>query len=143
MSPRHVSALVVLTLGACAPGTDAGVGEDLGPIQEWPVDARPLVSIGVVQGDPHYEFDDVTSVARLPDGRIAVANNGSGEVRFFGPDGSFIRAVGRAGDGPEEYRILDRIRVVGNDTILVLDTYQRRKSMTSARPGCWVCGVTH
>jgi len=46
---------------------------------------------------------------RFDDGRIAIANGGSNEIRLFAPDGRFLRAFGRAGSGPGEFRRLTRL----------------------------------
>src|SRR5687768_1766770 len=68
--------------------------------REWRVEPRPLVDIGAVEADPMYEFSDVIGVLRLSDGRVAVANMASGEIRFYDKTGKFLLAAGRKGAGP-------------------------------------------
>jgi hypothetical protein len=70
----------------------------------WQVDSAPVTGIGVASGDPRYELDVANSARRRADGRIVVANSGTEELRFYGPDGSALLATGRDGDGPGEYR---------------------------------------
>src|SRR5687767_10431206 len=71
--------------------------------KEWRVEARPLVDIGAVEAEPMYEFSDVIGVLRLGDGRVAVANMASGEIRFYDRTGKFLHAAGRKGAGPGEF----------------------------------------
>ncbi len=101
----------------------------------WTLGETPLVQIGVLEGEEAYQLHDVTSATRLPDGRIVVANDGSRELRFFGSDGRFILARGGPGEGPGEYRVLDRVRMGGADSLLVFDTYQRRTSVLDPTTG--------
>jgi hypothetical protein len=70
---------------------------------EWRVGPAPLVRIGVVEGDPAYQFDQLTGVVRFSDGTIAVADGGSQEVRLFSGSGVHSRTVGREGGGPGEF----------------------------------------
>jgi hypothetical protein len=55
----------------------------------------------------------------LSDGRIAVVNSGTSEIRYFSPDGDYLGAAGGEGRGPTEFpRISSAARIAG-DTILV------------------------
>ena len=69
----------------------------------WRVAEEPSVVIGVEQGPPEYQFFGAQGALILPDGRIAVANSGTGELRFFDPRGRFVGSVGRQGQGPGEF----------------------------------------
>lgn len=121
-------AAVVAGLAACradparerpASGGDA--------VATWEISAEPLLEIGVIEGEAPYQLHGVTSVARLPDGGVVVAN-GTRELRFFDASGSFRFSRGRQGEGPTEYRTLERVRRGGPDTLLVFDGAQRRIS---------------
>lgn len=92
----------------------------------WTVAVPPTLSIGVQQGAAAYELDDVRGATRLPDGGIVVANAGSGELRVFDAAGTFIRAIGTAGDGPGEFGAIAWLQRVGPDTLIVLDQDLRR-----------------
>jgi hypothetical protein len=93
--------------------------------KEWRVEARPLVDIGAVEAEPMYEFSDVIGVLRLGDGRVAVANMASGEIRFYDRTGKFLHAAGRKGAGPGEFKQLMGIRPLPNDTIVADDSRDR------------------
>jgi len=84
------------------------------------VSATPLVDIGVLEGDEVYQLFRVGGVVRLNDGRIVVANGGTYELRFFDAEGRYLLSVGHEGDGPGEFRGLERIAVVCN-SIVVFD----------------------
>lgn len=100
------------------------------PVPAWTVDTLPLVSIGG-DGQPGGPLFQVTDAMRLPDGRIVVASAGTQQVRFYGADGALLRAVGRAGEGPGEFRTpfwLGRLR---GDSVAVWDAGLRRFSILS------------
>jgi hypothetical protein len=62
----------------------------------------------------------------MSDGRIAVLNAGSAEIRFFSSEGRFLEAVGGEGEGPGEFQYpLAFSRGLG-DTLVVLDRTGKR-----------------
>lgn len=88
-----------------------------GDVALWSVGANPLVDIGVLEGDEVYQLFGVGGVVRLEEGRIVVANGGTHELRFFDPDGRYLMSAGREGEGPGEFRGLERIAVVGDSVV--------------------------
>ena len=72
-------------------------------VQRWQIGPRPVVSIGLDDGDEPYLLNRVSAALRLPDGQIVVGNSGSSELRFFDRSGKFVRAAGRRGGGPGEF----------------------------------------
>jgi 6-bladed beta-propeller len=103
-----------------APGADA-VGLRLAE--------APEVDIGVVEGDSVYQLFRVSAATRLGDGRIAVANSGTSEVRIFGADGRFLSATGRQGEGPGEFRQLSGLWPLRGDSVLAWDAGLRRVTL--------------
>lgn len=85
---------------------------------EWRL-AETLVRIGT-EAVPEAEFYRVAGAVRLANGEIAVADRGSNQVRYFGPDGTFRRTFGREGSGPGEFRNMSRLIRFG-DTLAVHD----------------------
>ena len=73
----------------------------------WRVGDAPAVSIGVQPGDEAYQLYGVEDATRLSDGRIAVANAGTSEIRFFSADGGHLESWGRVGEGPGEFARYD------------------------------------
>jgi hypothetical protein len=84
----------------------------------WKLSARPTLVIGGV--DQRTRFLRIGAVTRLPDGRIAVPNGGTNEIRIFDRRGAYLNTVGRSGAGPGEFRSLSLLGVSG-DTLLVFD----------------------
>ena len=72
----------------------------------WRVGPEPTVSIGVLEGEEPYMLHWVADATRLPDGRIAVANGGTEEVRVFDGDGHHLTTWGGEGGGPREFMSL-------------------------------------
>lgn len=81
--------------------------ENSGPLwregEAWWVNDEPILRLGVLDGDPAYQFSGITGLARLEDGTVVVADEGSQEVRFFGSGGELEAVVGGRGGGPGEF----------------------------------------
>lgn len=92
----------------------------------WRLSPGPVARIGAVAGDPPYQFDEVVDIAILNDGRIVVANRGSGAIRWFDPQGIFLFERGRAGSGPGEFRHLRTLTVGADDSVVAFDPVERR-----------------
>lgn len=86
----------------------------------WRLSPKPHVVIGGVTGTGPTELTGVTSVGRLSDGRIVVANAATREVRIFRNDGVFLQSASRRGQGPGELQELDSL-FIAQDTIVALD----------------------
>lgn len=92
----------------------------------------PTLEIGVASGSPPHELHRAFDGARLPTGRIAVANEGSREIRVFGPNGAHVVTFGREGDGPGEFQRPYRLWRLPGDSILVFDSSHQRFSRFDA-----------
>ena len=71
----------------------------------WVLGAQPSLSIGSVGGGGADELFEVKDATRLGDGRIVIANSGSGELRVFNAAGSHAGTWGRRGEGPGEFAV--------------------------------------
>lgn len=58
-------------------------------------------------------------IAIRADGHLIVGDNSPAQAKLFGPDGQFIRTIGREGEGPGEYRFVNPAWL--GDTIVVQD----------------------
>jgi hypothetical protein len=62
-----------------------------------------------------------------------ILENRDAELRFYGADGTYLRTIGRRGEGPGEFRWVDWARQIHGDSILVWAGRLRRASVfTSA-----------
>ena len=96
--------------------------------ETWRLTTEPVVNIGVVVGEPEYQLHNVVGATRLDDGRIVVANGGTGEIRFYDPSGRFVSSVGRPGEGPGEFGSLGMLFRLG-DSLVAYDYQLRRTSV--------------
>lgn len=69
------------------------------------------------------------AVARASDGSLWVSSEESNsEIAVFAPDGTYLRTIGRRGEGPGEFLAIGEIAAVG-DSMLVFDVRNRRATM--------------
>ena len=90
--------------------------------QIWESDARLVseVSIGVLDGDPQYQFGNIRAIAVGADGRMYVLDGHGPVIRVYDPDGTWLQNVGREGEGPGEYKRPDSGLVMRPDGNLLL-----------------------
>lgn len=125
---------LALVLAACAGGTESPVTTVRDSAGARIVENRPpasadtcaipdtaAVAIGVREGPEPYRLHRVMHGALLSDGGVAVVNQGSDEVRIFGPDGEFRHGFGRRGEGPGEFRSVFLLWRLPGDTLVVAD----------------------
>jgi len=62
-------------------------------------------------------------------GNLYVLDNGNARIQVFGKDGSFLRSIGREGEGPGEFQIPGRFAVNAAGDIAVFDMGQGRVSV--------------
>ena len=109
----------VAALAACGDGRGR-VGRDL---EVWEVPPTPVAAIGGADERENYALFGPTGAARLADGRIAILNSGSHEVRFYDADGTYRSSVGGEGQGPGELFVIRAWGRLRGDTLLILSRY--------------------
>ncbi len=115
--------LLLLFLAGCGSEPSSGPGGD-GPVALRL--AGPDLRIGSVD-DPAYAFGPVGAMTPGPDGRLYSLHRGEAAVRVWDADGRPAGTVGRAGDGPGEFRFPSRLGFFG-DSLWVVDGANRRVS---------------
>jgi hypothetical protein len=109
-----LAALVVFALTACDAGQPAGSGagpeagpgtssSSSSPSSPDTVVLERVVAIGEVTGAEEYLLGAVGGVTADSAGRIYVSDRMGSFVRVYGPEGAFLRQLGREGEGPGEY----------------------------------------
>jgi hypothetical protein len=134
---RYVAGSVIaLVIGPCRPdqvpvppalvrdssGITIVQNEIRSPEVECSLEPEASLRIGSPNGagDGH-DLHRVSDASRLSDGRVAVLNRSTAEVRLYDANGRFLRSLGRSGDGPGEFRNPHRLWVRNADTIVVAD----------------------
>jgi hypothetical protein len=85
----------------------------------WVLADSPRVVIGVEEGDAPYLLDDVAAAVRMSDGRIALLESGTSELRFYDANGTYLSTVARKGSGPGELRAPEHLLRLPGDTLAV------------------------
>ena len=111
----------LLGTGILTGGCDGEQSAQSPPFEsKWAVSAQPRVVIGGHDERQGYLLHAVAGATRLTDGRIVVADQGSGTISFYDPQGIHLLTVGGKGGGPGEYQLIIQIRRLPGDTLLVL-----------------------
>lgn len=84
-------------------------------------DTMPALTIGGEDSDDDHFLYRVMGTTRLSDGRVAVVNQGTQEVRWYGPDGSLVGRAGREGQGPGEFTEAFLMQAMPGDSVWVGD----------------------
>lgn len=87
---------------------------------EWSVDPTWAVSVGEGSDEGH-QLLGVLDAVLLKDGRLVVLSAATQDIRVFSPDGTFIRTVGRDGQGPGEFQLPFGFRLRPSGHLLVYD----------------------
>lgn len=98
----------------------------------WHVLPDPSLSIGAMEGDPAVQFAGIIDAGRLSDGTIVVADGRSAELRYFDRGGAPIATAGGEGEGPGEFRTIERLVVTPEDTVWVYDFALQRFTVVDA-----------
>ena len=103
----------------------------------WGEDVRVTeeLRIGMLDGPEEYVFGRVSGIALGPENTVYVSDNQVPVIRQYGPDGQWIRNIGRSGEGPGEYREFIELRTLDDETLVVLDPGNGR--VTKFRDGTY------
>ncbi|MDZ4674994.1 MAG: hypothetical protein SGI84_11105 [Gemmatimonadota bacterium] len=129
--------LLVALIAACDTGSQSGAGnvlrdsagiqiaENRTPLlpleQMWRVDPTPTFRAGGAEAALDEQLYLVMGATQLSDGRIAIGDQGSSSIRFFGPGGQHLKDVGRRGEGPGEFRQILSLAALPADSIFIVD----------------------
>lgn len=120
-------ALLLATGSATIPG-EAGAQDAAGVASGWIVSSEPERTYGWPEDAPDSEFSAVVGVVHGPDGSIAVADGTLATITVLAADGTVMATMGRAGDGPGEFRSLAGIAAGGEGRIVAFDDELQRLS---------------
>jgi hypothetical protein len=101
---------------------------------------NPKVSIELVRtigdvdtDDENLAFDTPVDMAVDDAGGIYICDSGNQRIQIFGPDGQFVRTIGRKGQGPGEFTFPGAIDIDGEGHLHVLDNPQKRIQVFTPR----------
>lgn len=140
MKRSFMPAIGLAGLGLLLVAFESAYGQDrvdlgeLDPLVTFRLSERPLISIGS-ETAPEYELFQVRGAVVLTDGRIAVLNGGTNQVRIYSRDGEHLASWGRGGDGPGEFRSAERLFRTRGDSLVVWDARTGRGSVLTADDG--------
>jgi hypothetical protein len=98
---------------------------------------EPTLTIGRGQAGDEYALYRVFGATRLSDGRVALVNQGSDQVRVFDAAGRFLFNAGHGGDGPGEFKRAFGVWRLPGDTLWV-GNYPPWRFEVFAPDGAWV-----
>lgn len=91
-----------------------------GNSSHWRIDLEPLVDLALSGSGPAHEFFRVRGLKQRPDGSLVLADRASRQIRLYSREGKFLGALGGPGQGPGEFRSLERVETVA-DSVFALD----------------------
>lgn len=80
--------------------------------------------LGTIDGPETEQFVGLRQVVLDESGRLYLSDSGARTIRVFEEDGTFVRTIGRAGEGPGEFNNETLGIAVARDTLLVLDRFR-------------------
>ncbi len=86
----------------------------------------PYDSIGIDIGDSCYVFGDIWGQCIFPDGTIGILDRSITSVKFYSPEGVYIREFSPVGSGPGEFLGLDRLGCDEYGNIMLASFYDRK-----------------
>lgn len=120
-SCRVLISVLLVAVGCTHPGDESSAQER---IPTWSL--RSDLRIGSAD-DPDYSLTYVADLEIGSDGSVFVSQPQDRTIRVFDRRGRFLRTIGRAGEGPGEFRHVSQIGWIG-DTLWVSDAVLRRVS---------------
>lgn len=127
MSPgmtRTLLALVLVGLTACGGGSSpdvlAGSGLD-GPDRTLAWERQPVYTVGGAAAEGWAAFGDVEDVGFDAAGNLYVLDRQAAQIHVVSPDGTLLRSMGRAGEGPGELAMTGGMSVFADGAVAVFD----------------------
>jgi len=99
------------------------------------------LTIGAEVGDENYMFGSQVLMNTDDEGNFYVTDRDRKEVRKYDPDGQFLHAIGRPGQGPGEFQDISQVRFDVEGNIYLNDVGSQRISFLK-KDGNYIKGIT-
>lgn len=122
------AAFAVLVPIACGPAADGGPGAPSAldaPDRTLTLEPEPVYRVGGFDAPDWALFGSVTAARFDREGNLYVLDSQAGQVTVVAPDGSFLRTVGKPGEGPGELSSPSRFTVLPDGDVAVFDISHR------------------
>ena len=98
------------------------IRDDL-PITRALLAATASMTLGVLEGDKHQMFGNIVDIKVDDDNNLYVLDSQYSEVRVYRADGTYLYAIGKAGQGPDEFAAPEGLEVDPDGRVFVADRY--------------------
>ena len=127
MNVRSIAGLSLLLVGLLATPA-AGAQETInlpGDDRHLELGFEELYRVGSLSGEDWEQFDNVRTVGFDGAGQLYILDNRLYRITVLSRDGSFVRAFGRPGEGPGEFRNSDGLAVMRDGRVVIADIGHR------------------
>lgn len=124
--PLALVSVVLITIGCSEPANNAGQGDGLaGPDEALIPALTDVFTVGAFEGEDWEVFGRVASVSFDGSGNVFIMDSGASRLTVVGPDGSYVRTIGKAGGGPGEFQAPFGVAVFPAGNVAVFDLGKR------------------
>ncbi|MCE2454673.1 MAG: hypothetical protein J4G12_02490 [Gemmatimonadetes bacterium] len=92
-----------------------------------------LYRVGVLSGEDWEKFGNVRLVGFDGAGQLYILDNQNSRITLVSPDGGFVRAFGRRGEGPGEFQNADGLVVMRGGRVVIADIGHRAYHLFDAK----------
>jgi len=100
-----------------------------GDVPAWSLSSEPILSIGALEGETAFLLSGAYHGTVLSDGRVAVTDAASGQIRVFTRKGEVSWIAGGSGEGPGEFTQIGWVRELAGGEIAAYDWRALRVSV--------------
>lgn len=125
----HARSMLGVVALACLVASGPGGAQEIinlpGEDRHMEVGFEELYRVGSVSGEDWEQFGNVRMVGFDGTGQLYIFDNRADRITVVSPAGRFVRAFGRPGDGPGEFRNPDGLAVMRDGRVVIADIGHR------------------